>query len=346
MLDHVFALSHRFVCCVVFLCGGMLAAGAEVVPPTPIDTTPPTAPETPVGPTNAIIGPEGWLLVRYSVQDDGSVADVTVLDAVPPRIRSDDAVRTIQQWKFDPATRDGTAIAWHGNVALIPLFAKDWPNDAAATWFRAQFTRVQEALSNKLPGLAQAHSDLLLDQFQWRRYELALALVQRAFIEIQLNDIAEANRTIRRATHPDLNLLSPKELKTALQYRFAVSQAIGDLTDAIATVERLQAIEPLPPDHAMVRKANELRARLASAESFTTRGFIDTRPWVQELPRRKFMVTEVAGRIDDINAYCDTGKVAIAFQPNTGWGLPEDLGKCHVVVNGAADTSFKMVFGQ
>jgi TonB family protein len=327
----------------------MLAAGAsvkaEVVPPTPIETPQPTAPEMPVGP-NKMIGPEGWMLVRYEIQADGSVTDVTVLDAVPQRIRTDDAVRTMQQWKYNPGTRDGTPIAWHGKVALITLFAKDWPDGQATPWFSEQFGRIQVSLDEKKPGLAAALSDMVFDQYQWRRYELGVALVQRAFIEIQLNNVTAADRAIRRVTHPDLKLLLPNEMKVALQYRFAISQALGDLADAVATAERRQAIEPLPAENGMMKKVADLQARLASAESLTVKGYIDSRPWVFEMPRRRFTISDVSGRIDGVNAYCDTGKVAIDYQQNTGWSLPEELGKCHVVVNGEANTTFRFVLGR
>lgn len=347
MLDHGSVRSRLCSCCLALTIIGTAgtSAWAEVVPPTPIDTPQPTAPETPVG-QNKMIGPEGWMLARYTIQADGTVTDVTVLDAVPQRIRTDDAVRTMQQWKFNPATRDGTPIAWHGKVALVTLFAKDWPDGQATPWFGEQFSRIQKTLDDKQPGLAGALSDMLFDQFQWRRYELGVALVQRAFIEIQTNNVTAADRAIRRATHPDLKLLLPNELKTALQYRFALSQALGDLADAVATAERRQAIEPLPPENGMMKKAADLRARLASADSLSVRGYIDTRPWVFEMPRRKFMITDVSGQIDGVNAYCDTDKVAIDYQQNTGWSLPEELGKCHVVVNGKANTSFRLVLGQ
>ena len=350
MPDHGSIRNRLCSCRLALMLAGTLAAWtsvrAEVLPPTPIDTPKPTAPETPVGANNKMIGPEGWMLARYTIQVDGTVTDITVLDAVPPRIRTDDAVRTMQQWKFNPGTRDGAPIAWYGKVALVTLFAKDWPDGQATPWFGEQFSRIQKTIDDKQPGLAGELSDMLLDQYQWRRYELGVALVQRALIETQLNHITAADRAIRRATNPDLKLLLPKEMIVALQYRFAISQALGDLADAVASAERRQAIEPLPPEHAMIRKAADLRARLASADSLAIKGYIDARPWVFEVPRRKFMITDVSGRIDGVNAYCDTGKVAIDYQQNTGWSLPEELGKCHVVVNGNPNTSFRFVLGQ
>ncbi len=54
---------------------------------------------------------EGWVTLLFTVQADGSVAEVAVVEAQPPDVFDSAAVRAVQRWRFSPGTRDGKSVA-------------------------------------------------------------------------------------------------------------------------------------------------------------------------------------------------------------------------------------------
>ena len=55
-------------------------------------------------------GIEGWVKLSFTVTADGQVKDIKILDANPPRLFDDEAMRAIQQWTFKPRKLDGKAV--------------------------------------------------------------------------------------------------------------------------------------------------------------------------------------------------------------------------------------------
>jgi TonB family protein len=67
---------------------------------------------------------EGWVLLRFTVQPDGTVIDVEVQEASPAGVFDSSAVEALRQWKFEPVEREGKKIAQRAelrmNYALPP----------------------------------------------------------------------------------------------------------------------------------------------------------------------------------------------------------------------------------
>lgn len=55
-------------------------------------------------------GIEGWVKLKFTVNEDGSVIDVKVVDAEPRRVFNKSAKRAIKRWKFKPRFVNGKAI--------------------------------------------------------------------------------------------------------------------------------------------------------------------------------------------------------------------------------------------
>ncbi len=105
---------RRFKAAMLALTVGIFAAAlgsqalADTAPPKPM-TTP--APEYP--PKALSDGVSGYVEVEFTVMPDGSVQDVSVVGADPPRTFEVAAVKAVSQWKFKPGTRDGAPVAVH-----------------------------------------------------------------------------------------------------------------------------------------------------------------------------------------------------------------------------------------
>lgn len=53
---------------------------------------------------------EGWVTVEFTVTETGAVADARVIDAQPPRIFNEAALKAILNWRFQPRKINGIPI--------------------------------------------------------------------------------------------------------------------------------------------------------------------------------------------------------------------------------------------
>lgn len=63
-------------------------------------------------------GIEGWVKVEFTILEDGSVSDVSVVDAEPKRIFDREAIRAVMRWKFKPKVVDGKPVKRRANQVI------------------------------------------------------------------------------------------------------------------------------------------------------------------------------------------------------------------------------------
>jgi protein TonB len=62
----------------------------------------------PQWPREALLsGAEGWVLIEFTILEDGSVADARVIESSPGRLFERSALRAISRWRFRPRIVDG-----------------------------------------------------------------------------------------------------------------------------------------------------------------------------------------------------------------------------------------------
>ncbi len=80
-------------------------AGSETHGATLVKRVPPNYP-----PEAARKREEGWVEVAFTVDADGKVKDVSVVNANPARIFNEAAIRAVQNWTFQPRLENGKAV--------------------------------------------------------------------------------------------------------------------------------------------------------------------------------------------------------------------------------------------
>lgn len=79
--------------------GGRGQGSGDVVPIVAIE---------PQWPREALMrGIEGYVVVEFTILEDGTVANPEVVEADPPRLFNRNAIRAIMKWKFKPRMVDG-----------------------------------------------------------------------------------------------------------------------------------------------------------------------------------------------------------------------------------------------
>ena len=61
---------------------------------------------------------EGWVELAFTIQTNGSVEDVEVQNASPSDVFDDAAIRAVRQWRYEPVTRNGTAVPQRAMVRV------------------------------------------------------------------------------------------------------------------------------------------------------------------------------------------------------------------------------------
>jgi protein TonB len=64
-------------------------------------------------------GLQGWVKMRFTILEDGSVGDVTVVDAEPKRVFDREAIRALKRWKYSPKVVDGKAVQQPGIMVQL-----------------------------------------------------------------------------------------------------------------------------------------------------------------------------------------------------------------------------------
>lgn len=64
-------------------------------------------------------GIEGWTVVRFTITPAGTTKDVTVVQAQPPNIFDEAAIRAVSRWKYNPKIEGGVAVERPGIMVRL-----------------------------------------------------------------------------------------------------------------------------------------------------------------------------------------------------------------------------------
>lgn len=82
--------------------GGTVTADSDVIPVARFE---------PRWPREALINrTEGWVVVEFTILEDGTVQDAVVVESHPGHLFDRSAVRAIERWRFRPRVIDGVAV--------------------------------------------------------------------------------------------------------------------------------------------------------------------------------------------------------------------------------------------
>lgn len=302
----------------------------------PVNLVDPPRPRSRTGP-----GPESWAKIRFTIQADGSVADIDVLDAMPPTASLRDTVDAVEAWRFQPAMVDGEAVDWHNNIVVVNIDLPEIPN-LSGPRFMTPYGTVQDMLAEgKLDRAARQAADNLRDA-SLTLHDLGVGNVQLAVIEMRRQDMYLAHQAITRATLPEVNQLGDEELDVALQYRFNIELALGRFMDALDTYERRAALVDIDDDDRMLQQVRQITEALDQDYVLQAKASIldkDT-GWFFIPSRRTFSIADVDGDLKSIDVVCNRNIASLDFQEGVEWTLPESWGDCTLNVMGNRNTTF------
>jgi protein TonB len=64
-------------------------------------------------------GVEGWVLIQFTISPAGTVKDARVVDADPPNIFDDSAIKAVNRWRYNPKIEEGVAVERRGVQVVL-----------------------------------------------------------------------------------------------------------------------------------------------------------------------------------------------------------------------------------
>lgn len=309
-------------------------AEAQVVPPQPLEHAQPAPPKNRFG-----LPMEGWVVLRYTIRPDGRTENVRAIDHMPPQLSEREAVAAVEAWTFEPATAGGKPVEWHNNESVIVYDDEMVPFEPSPFFLQA-YREADEQIKAEDYDKALKRNASMLAMATSRLAEVGLGEMQNTVINLRLGDLQAAYAAVLRATDPRVTVLTPDDLKVALQYRNVLELELGDAVGALETLRRRNEIEPVADDDAMAARADAIEKALGGDAPIAIKAKILDDAWSHRPARRTLELGEVDGDIKRVRFDCDRREQELEYMPDSAWMLPESWGACTVNVEGRHDTTF------
>ena len=326
--------------------GGELEASSKYTPASILDRRNPTYPQAALS-----SGKEGWVVLSFVVSPAGEVTEPMIEDSSGVEAFERAALRSIEGWKYTPATQDGQPVEQAMVKTMIVFALQDNPDGGASSAFVSKYRRIARLINDGDFAAAEPlitelefgeRKNLYEDAwFWWSKYVYLSASGS--------SDTAEMLRCLQRAVGYEREYLAPDQFVAAAERLMVAHARALDASAAIATFERLRdaktarrsdnyegAIANLQPAYdRLVELVNgeQILATKAAVGEFDY--------WVHDLLRRSFSLADISGRLDVLDIRCERGTRRYHAVPaDTIWTVPQSWGKCGAYIKGERGTTF------
>ncbi|MCY7296805.1 energy transducer TonB [Alteromonas sp. a30] len=286
-------------------------------------------------------GKEGWVSLSYVIEPDGSVANVIVVDS-SNEIFEKNAIASIKQWQYSPATQDGNPTQRCRNHVILDFRLEKGPK-AASRQFVKRYRIANKHLKNGELAKAKAVRDEIENKGRWNAYEDMFFQMLNTLIAQQENDsLAELNAIEDILFHREL--LKPDQIVAYVSRLFPLAiqnQQYGKIKWQFEKLVETQG------DHPQIEKLrpyyDKVTALLESDTPFTVEGEIGERNyWYYRLNRRAFNISQINGALAKLEVRCDNKLSEFLVEEDSVWHVPASWGKCSVYLFGDQATQFTL----
>jgi len=323
----------------------VISAGTEAVA---IETTKPVYPGEAL--TRDI---EGWVVVNYVINQDGSTEDIRILDTSREGYFEKASIQAVERWKFNPATWNGVPATQAKNISRL-VFQLRENGSGVSRFFKKRYKKAITAIDNEelenakglIAELDEKPQRYLAENYYldylkglyWlskQNPEKALRHFERALLVVNLSGVPQEGHIILLRETIRLN----------------ITQA--NYAEVLDHYEELLKVDPeLKPNDPISENVAKIKQFIESESPYITEGAI-TKPclycetvapvWIHSLLRNQFTIKEVEGEVNELKLLCGFKFVSLAFEPNIMWNVAKDWGDCSLLVLGTEGTTFKLV---
>ena len=298
---------------------------------------------------------EGWVHLLLSIKADGSVSEVVALDGVGNESFRKAAIKAVSQWKYEPAKLNGQPVDAYGIGLEIHYDVQGsvqmaWHEDVVKKYNKA-LGLVQQQKANEAIEILKRAFDRPATHFE---QAMVSALLARAYL--QINDRAKARESVAHALFDDGKSLDPKVVPFAFAMRILLETENGNLNGALCGYKKLQKFDPnwrKGEDAAKYaglvdQTIARLEKALSQPDPISVAGrievdFEDEEVWVHPVLRRKFAFESITGKADRFRLFCTGVRMEAVIDPTLEWSIPDEAGRCTIVVSGSRGSTFNFI---
>ncbi len=294
---------------------------------------------------------EGWVLVDFDIDANGSVRDVRAIDSLGGNEFELPAVNSVARWHYAPAQMNGNAVSQSGNLAYV-VFAINTQSRGSTKRFADRYNDALNLIQKQELQRANSIASSVFDDWPMNLHELAKLWSLRAQLALLQGDVLAAQIALQRAMANDGEWLAKPTYESMLLASVQIETEIGQFGAAIDSYQTLVALNPRSSDALQQTKAliESLHATIASDKTLATDGKVSQRSnceacefsWSFVPVRNKFKIADVVGALSSVNMICDSARVATEFTSDTEWQVPPQLSSCRVELQGDSETTFRI----
>ena len=311
----------------------------------PVERIPPNYPRR-----ELYAGNQGWVKLSFVVTEDGEVIDPVVTDSSGGHRFEREALRSIRQWEFEPATWDGEPVQQCKNDHMMTFRIEDAEAFVTPRFYR-RYREANEALDEG--DIAKAEREIAaLSELAMTTYERARHSLLQARVAETTGD-ADAQLIHLRRVVASNGFWIDEELYPQLLYLVvALEIQTGRHSAALRSWERLTELDTGALDLAPLASAIEnINVFVAGPEVMFTQATLRSdegcedcnADWLHYPLRRQIAFADIDGEIENLEIRCDWQRIVDDVSDNKTWQIPESWGDCRILVTGEPGTTFKLV---
>jgi TonB family protein len=291
---------------------------------------------------------QGWVVLNYVVADDGRVVEPVVEQSSGSRAFEDAAMRTVRNWRYEPARLNGEPVQQCKTKVRI-AFTMHGAQDKVSKPFYNRYRKIERTLGDGDVDGASAALDAAFHGEGLSLGEMSWLWAMEARIAGVRGDTGHQLEALRRATAGSSEWLS-EDLQTGLlTTRTALELERGELSAALHSYTELASIDSA--DTAQLEPfIEQIKSLVDSDELFFADAIIGGNPncescesqWQYQPLRRAIEFADVEGELDNLELRCEWQRFVDEAREGVTWNIPESWGDCSIVVFGTPGTTFKL----
>lgn len=309
-----------------------------------------TAPKYPM--SELYKGREAWVHITYCIDESGSVQNISILDSVGNEMFDQAAIDTIEQWKFEPALKNGEPV-WQSRNDVWISFAIEDDLRGAKRSFRKSYKDLGKLIEDGELLEADALFWKIYQTADLNMFELTMLWALRVRYEGKIGDTYKLDMALHRATASNGEWISKKSYAQLLSLRSSVELQLGkyhearhsynDLVDVLG--EDAEKVVELRPMFERLRTMIESDQILAIKAEVRARGECAycNDSWNFSPVRNDFKFSNINGTLKSIDMRCDNKRFESDVTELVEWHIPESWGTCRIHIYGEPGTTFDVL---
>lgn len=292
-------------------------------------------------------GQEGWVMVSFVIQADGSVAEAIVENSSGIADFEYAALRSVRQWKYEPATWGGEPIEQFETEFMLTFAIAGSQRRGARHNFSRKYRKAYSLINNGDLVGAEPLIDELTEKAKWNLYEYARLSLLKAMLAQQRGDEQTQLSALHRAVSGQF--LEDGVYESLLPVILDLEMRLYKYSAAISTYEQLKEIPYLVLENKrLVESMNSLVDHIRGENPLIIPAKIKdcaecSDPWRHTPVRQEFAFSNVDGELNQFDLRCDWKRLRGDINADRSWRIPKGWGECKIYVYGTAGTTFRFV---